>query len=154
MYQRRPDTRGGDAALHRRPGRHCAGRLPPRGDGLPIGQCDVVQTLEEAAAIVREVGSPFVQTMFDVHNAVDEAEPHASLVDRYFEQIRHVHVNELDGRHCGAGTYDFRPVLDMLVRRGYSGWVSLEAFDFSPGAARIANESLRHLEGVSAGVSI
>jgi D-psicose/D-tagatose/L-ribulose 3-epimerase len=123
-------------------------------EALPIGQCDVVQTLEEAAAIVREVGSPFVQTMFDVHNAVDEAEPHASLVDRYFEQIRHVHVNELDGRHCGAGTYDFRPVLDMLVRRGYSGWVSLEAFDFSPGAARIANESLRHLEGVSAGVSI
>ena len=60
---------------------------------------------------MREIGSPAVRTMFDVHNAIDEAEPHAALVDRYFDFIRHVHVNELDGRHCGAGNYDFKPVL-------------------------------------------
>ena len=59
--------------------------------------------------------------MFDVHNAIDEAEPHAALVDRYFDYIRHVHVNELDGRHCGAGNYDFKPVLDVLQRRGLRG---------------------------------
>ena len=90
--------------------------------------------------------APRVRTMFDVHNAVDELEPHAVLVDRYFEFIRHVHVNELDGRHCGAGNYDFGPVFEVLQRRGYPGWVSLEAFDFTPGAERLANESLRHLE--------
>jgi D-psicose/D-tagatose/L-ribulose 3-epimerase len=55
-------------------------------------------------------------------------------------------VNELDGRHCGWGSYDFRPVFHVLRRRGYTGWVSLEAFDFAPGAERLANESLRHLE--------
>ena len=85
-------------------------------------------------------------TMFDVHNAIDEAEPHAALVDRYFDRIRHVHVNELDGRHCGAGDYDFKPVFEVLRRRDYQGWISLEAFDFTPGAERLANESLRHLE--------
>jgi sugar phosphate isomerase/epimerase len=68
------------------------------------------------------------------------------LVDRYFDVIRHVHVNELDGRHCGAGTYDFKPLLDALRRRNYSGWVSLEAFDFTPGAQKLVTESLRHLE--------
>ena len=115
-------------------------------EALPVGQCDVVQTLDEAAAIVREIGSPAVRTMFDVHNAIDETEPHAALVDRYFDFIRHVHVNELDGRHCGAGDYDFKPVLEVLRRRNYAGWVSLEAFDFTPGAERLANESLRHLE--------
>ncbi len=115
-------------------------------EALPIGQSDVVQTLGEAAAIVREVGSPAVRTMFDVHNAVDEQEPHAELIERYFEWIRHVHVNEFDGRHCGAGTYDYKPVLEALRRLNYSGWISLEAFDFSPGAERLAGESLRHLE--------
>jgi D-psicose/D-tagatose/L-ribulose 3-epimerase len=115
-------------------------------EALPIAQCDVVQTLAEAVAIVNEIGSPAIRTMFDVHNAVDEPEPHAALVDRYFDFIRHVHVNELDGRHCGAGSYDFKPVLEVLQRRGYTGWVSLEAFDFSTGAERLANESLRHLE--------
>jgi D-psicose/D-tagatose/L-ribulose 3-epimerase len=115
-------------------------------EALPGGQCDVVQTLAEAVSIVGEIGSPWVRTMFDVHNAIDEAEPHPALVDRYFDYIRHVHVNELDGKHCGAGTYDFKPVLDVLRRRRYRGWVSLEAFDFAPGAERLANESLRHLE--------
>ena len=117
-------------------------------EALPAGQCDVIQTLEEAAAIVREIASPAVSTMFDVHNAVDEREPHAGLIERYFDLIRHVHVNELDGRHCGAGTYDFRPVFETLRRLNYTGWISLEAFDFSPGAEQLANESLRHLEAV------
>ena len=115
-------------------------------EALPSNQCDVVQTLDEAVAIVGQIGSPAIRTMFDVHNAIDERESHAVLVDRYFDFIRHVHVNELDGRHCGAGSYDFKPVLEVLKRRGYAGWVSLEAFDFTPGAERLANESLRHLE--------
>src|SRR5436305_899846 len=82
-----------------------------------------------------------LRTMFDVHNAIDEAESHAALIEKYFDVIRHVHVNELDGKHCGAGNYDFKPVLAALHRLGYSGWVSLEAFDFTPGPERIANES-------------
>ena len=41
----------------------------------------------------------------------------------------------------------------MLRRRGYAGWVSLEAFDYSPGAERLANESLRCLEGAIAGLA-
>lgn len=115
-------------------------------EALPLAQCDVVTTLEEAAGIVRRIGSPAVRTMFDVHNAVDETEPHEVLVDRYFDLIRHVHVNELDGRHCGTAGYDFKPVLAVLKRRGYRGWVSLEAFDFKPGAETLAAESLRHLD--------
>lgn len=115
-------------------------------EALPADQSDVVETLEEAVGIVREIGSPYIQTMFDVHNAIDEKLPHAALVERWFDYICHVHVNELDGRHCGAGDYDYKPVLEVLRRRNYAGWVSLEAFDFTPGAERLANESLRHLE--------
>jgi sugar phosphate isomerase/epimerase len=115
-------------------------------EALPSNQCDVVQTLDEAAALVGEISSPAIRTMFDVHNAIFETEPHAVLVDRHFDLIRHVHVNELDGKHCGAGDYDFKPVLDVLRRRNFQGWVSLEAFDFTPGAEQLGAASLRHLE--------
>lgn len=115
-------------------------------EALPKDQCDVIQTLEEAVSLVREIDHPAIRTMFDVHNAIHEAEPHHRLVEKYFDFIRHVHVNELDGKHCGTGAYDFKPVLDVLRRRNFAGWISLEAFDFSFGGERIANESLRYLE--------
>ena len=115
-------------------------------EALPAAQCNVVLTLDEAADLVRRIDHPAIRMMFDAHNAIDEVEPHARLVERHFPLIRHVHVNELDGRHCGTGNYDFKPVFEVLRRRGYNGWVSLEAFDFTPGGEKLANESLRHLE--------
>jgi sugar phosphate isomerase/epimerase len=68
-------------------------------EALPIDQSDVVQSLDEAVGIVREIASPGVGTMFDVHNAINETEPHDALVDKWFDYISHVHVNELDGKH-------------------------------------------------------
>jgi len=117
-------------------------------EALPANQTDVIGSLDEAVRIIREVNSPAVQTMFDTHNAVDEREPHAEIVERHFEWIRHVHVNETDGGHCGTGDYDFAPVLAVLKRLNYQGWISLEAFDFSPGPERIASESLRYLSAI------
>jgi len=130
-----------------------AGHAAERGvrilvEALPKSQCDVVGTLAEAAGIVRRIGSPGVWTMFDTHNAVDETEPHAALVERYFELIRHIHVNEVDGKHCGAGDYDFAPLLRSLKKLNYGEWISLEAFDFSPGAEAIARRSIRHLQAL------
>ena len=115
-------------------------------EALPIDQCDVIQTLDEAASIVDQLSSPNVQTMFDSHNAVDEFEPHAVLVARHWNKIRHIHVNELDGSHPRPeGGYDFKPVLQAAKDRNYAGWVSMEVFDFSPGAERIVTESMTYL---------
>jgi D-psicose/D-tagatose/L-ribulose 3-epimerase len=123
-------------------------------EALPIGQCDVITTLDEAVTIVKQINSPAVRTMFDTHNAVDEKEAHALLVDRYFDLIRHVHINEMDGRHPGTGSYDFKPLFDVLRRRGYRHWVSLEAFDFAPGAEKIAADSLRFIEQIVEQVAV
>jgi len=118
-------------------------------EALPVAQSDVVQTLEEAVSIVQEVNRPSIQTMFDTHNAVDETEPHPVLVERYFDFIRHVHVNEMDGRYAGTGNYDFGTLLGTLLRLGYQHWVSLEVFDFKPSAPQIAQASLAHLQSVT-----
>ena len=115
-------------------------------EALPKAQSDVVLTLDEAARIVGEINSPAVRTMFDTHNAIDETEPADVLVSRHFDVIRHIHVNELDGRHPGTGAYDFRPLLRTLKQLGYQRWVSLEVFDFKPDAAQIAAESINFLK--------
>jgi sugar phosphate isomerase/epimerase len=107
---------------------------------------DICRSLGEAVAIVRQIGSPSIQTMFDCNNASNEAEPHASLVDRYFDLIKHVHLTEIGGAYPGTGSYDFKPVLNVLRRRGYSGWLSLEVFDFSAGAGKIAQDSFLYMQ--------
>ena len=114
-------------------------------EALPSAECDVVNTLAEAEAIVHEIGSPAIQTMFDTHNAADETEPHQAVVEKHLPVIKHIHINEMDGRHPGTGTYDFKPVLAALAAGGYPGWISLEVFDFSLGAERIAGDSRRYI---------
>jgi len=115
-------------------------------EALSPDQTDVVTSLAEAVEVVQTINHPAIRTMFDTHNAVAETEPHDVLVDRYFDLIRHVHVNEMDGRRPGLGDYDFKPVLRVLKRRNYQGWVSLEAFDFTGGPDKVVEESLRYLE--------
>lgn len=117
-------------------------------EALPAAQSDVVSSLSEAVAIVERIDSPAVQTMFDVHNAVDEKAAHTELLRKYIQHIRHVHVNELDGREPGTGQYDFSPLLAELAALEYRGWVSLEVFDFSRDSREIASRALSHLQSV------
>jgi D-psicose/D-tagatose/L-ribulose 3-epimerase len=115
-------------------------------EALPVEQCDVVQTLEEAAGIVDEIGSPAIQTMFDSHNAINEVEPHAVIVEHFWSKIRHIHINELDGSYPRpGGGYDFKPVLQVAKNKKFPGWVSMEVFDFTPGADRIVQESMAYM---------
>lgn len=122
-------------------------------EALPKNQSDVINSLAEAVAIVRQIGSPAIKTMFDSHNAVDETEPHAALIRKYFPYIVHVHVNETDGREPGMGDYDFASVLSTLRELDYQGWISLEAFDFSRDPEEIAARAIQHLQVASAAVA-
>jgi len=95
---------------------------------------DVVNTLDDARAVIAAVGSPAVSSIFDFHNTADESEPWDRLVERHFDLIGHVHLNEVDGyhpslvHHTGRARSDFGPVFRALRALGYAGWVSLEVF--------------------------
>jgi sugar phosphate isomerase/epimerase len=95
---------------------------------------DVVNTLDDARAVIAAVGSPAISSIFDFHNTTDEDEPWERLVERHFDLIGHVHLNEVDGHHPslvhhpGRARSDFRPVFRALRALSYAGWVSLEVF--------------------------
>ncbi len=131
---------------------HAAPHAESRGvtiliEALSPDQTDVVTCLADAVAIVKQIRSAAIQTMFDTHNAKAETEPHADLVRKYAPYIRHVHVNELDGREPGAGDYDFKTLLTTLEELDYPGWVSVEAFDFSRDAREVASRGIQSLKG-------
>jgi len=115
-------------------------------EALPSEQCDVIRSLDEAVEVVRKVNSPAVQSMFDSHNAIEETTPHAELVEKHWDVIRHIHINELDGSYVRpSGGYDFKPILQVAKDRNFAGWVSMEVFDFTPGAEKMVNESIAYL---------
>ncbi len=119
-------------------------------EALPHNQSDIINGLADAVAMVQKINSPAVRTMFDSHNAVDETDPHADVIRRYWPYIEHIHVNELDGREPGTGGYDFQALMNTLTALNYRGWVSLEVFDFSRGAETITRGAIEYLRGVIA----
>jgi D-psicose/D-tagatose/L-ribulose 3-epimerase len=110
--------------------------------------CNFINRLDEAVEVVREVDSPAVKTMFDVHNTAGETLPASELIDKYIDTIRHVHLNEMDGRRPGTGSYDYAALFRALQRQQYERWLSLEVFDFRPTGEAVAAESLRFLKSV------
>jgi D-psicose/D-tagatose/L-ribulose 3-epimerase len=117
-------------------------------EALPRNQCDIINRLADAVAIVEQINSPAVRTMFDSHNAIDETDPHPELIRHYWQYIEHIHVNELDGREPGTGDYDFQALMNTLAVLSYRAWVSLEVFDFARGAETITRAAIEYLRGV------
>ncbi len=109
---------------------------------------DNVNTIAEANAIVRQIGSPALRSMLDTHNLVAEKQPHPSLVAQHLDLIRHVHLNETDGRFPGSGSYPFGSLLQALRKHRYSGWLSVEVFDFRPDGETVARKAFEHIRQI------
>jgi len=117
-------------------------------EALASRETNVVNTLAQAVKIVGEINHPAIQTMFDFHNTADEKEPAETLIRRYFRHIRHIHVNEMDGRYPGSGSFDFLPGFKALADLKYRRWVSLEVFDFKPDPDQILNRTMTFYQGL------
>lgn len=114
--------------------------------------CNVLNTMAEAVAVVEQVGSPAVQSMFDTHSTTAESAPLADVIRKHIGRIRHVHLNELDGRYPGAGNFAFGPVLRTLSDLNYRGWLSVEVFDFKPDGETVARLAAAHIRDVEQGL--
>ncbi|MDR3200564.1 MAG: sugar phosphate isomerase/epimerase [Spirochaetales bacterium] len=114
---------------------------------LPRAHTDIVNTYREAADIIKEVGKPGLGGMFDFHNTIDETEPWDVLLDRYWNIIHHVHINEMDGSHPALrGKADFDPAFSLLKRRAFGGWVSLEIFSVPDDPENVLRETMEFLK--------
>ena len=109
--------------------------------------CDVVNNLGEAIAIVEQIASPAVQSMFDTHNAVGEVLP----TGRRSGSITATSGTSTSTSWTAAPGHRrlrLRPVLQALKDLAYPGWVSLEVFHFDHGPENIARDSARFIRGL------
>jgi len=112
-------------------------------------ETSLVNTVAEAAALVREVDRPGLRTMIDCSAAGQgESQSVAELIDTWLPTglIAHVQVNDPNRRGPGQGALRFAPIFAALQRNGYAGTVAVEPFDYvpdGPGAAAFAAGYLR-----------
>jgi sugar phosphate isomerase/epimerase len=93
---------------------------------LNRSETNLINSLEEGAAIVEAVGHPNVQLLCDIYHMMREDEP-ASEIVKYGRYIRHCHIAEREERTSpGTKGDDFRPYFSALKKIGYKGCISIE----------------------------
>jgi len=123
----------------------------------PLAQRETnfINNLEEAAQIVRAVGSPALRSMVDCSAAALEEGDLGELLDRSLADglIAHVQVNDSNRRGPGEGQLRFAPVFSALQRHDYAGWVAVEPFVYEPDGRSCAARAAGYLQGVLEGLS-
>ncbi len=120
-------------------------------EALAPPDADFVNTIAEAAAIVRRIGSPAVRTMLDTSAAGNaEAESPAALLERWLPTglLAHVQFNDRNRRGPGQGSDRFAAVLAALKRGGYAGWIAMEPFDYVPDGPGSAAHCIGYVRGL------
>jgi D-psicose/D-tagatose/L-ribulose 3-epimerase len=117
---------------------------------LTRGITNIVNSVDEAIRLVNEVNHPNLRTMVDCRSAWPEEPSITEAIKKVFAAkcLGHVHVNDPNLRGPGFGSLQFTPILKTLLDLSYSGWTSVEVFDFTPDPQTIAAGSLRYLRGI------
>jgi sugar phosphate isomerase/epimerase len=113
--------------------------------------CNFVNTLAEAAAIVRRIDTPAFRLMIDTSAcSVMEQEPVAGLVRRWMPTglMAHIQFNDRNRRGPGEGADKFGPVVRALKDSGYAGWVAMEPFVYQPDGPTCAARMIGYVSGL------
>lgn len=128
---------------------YCVEPLSPR-------ETNFINTVEEAARMVRAVGHDSFRTMIDTSAAGStEADSVAALLDRWLPSglVAHVQVNDRNRRGPGEGGDRFGPVFAALHQHGYDRVVAVEPFIYEPDGKACAARAIGYVRGVLDGLS-
>jgi sugar phosphate isomerase/epimerase len=113
----------------------------------PLGpeEGDFLCTADLGVELMRMVDSPNCRLHLDVKAMSTEPTPIVEILRKHRDSVAHFHANDPNRRGPGMGEVDFTPIFKTLKEIQYSGWVSVEVFDYTTGPERLALESIRYM---------
>ncbi len=83
--------------------------------------------MQEAFAIVKEVGSPFLKILFDIYHVQIMEGNLSNTIRKNIAMIGHFHVADVPGRHePGTGEINYLSVFRAIQQTGYRDFVGME----------------------------
>ncbi|MDA0591181.1 MAG: sugar phosphate isomerase/epimerase [Planctomycetota bacterium] len=116
-------------------------------------ETNFINTCAQATELIEMVGEPNFTLHQDVKAMLGAEEKSIpELIAKYDGKVGHFHVNDTNLLGPGMGETDYKPILKALSESSYDGWVSVEVFDYKPGAENIARQSIEYLKSTLAEV--
>ncbi len=112
-----------------------------------------VNTVAEAADIVRTIDNPALRTMIDCSSSGRaETESVPDLVRHWIPTglIAHIHFNDPNRQGPGDGELDFAPIVAALREAGYPGDASIEPFIYEPDGPGCAARGITYIRSLEA----
>jgi D-psicose/D-tagatose/L-ribulose 3-epimerase len=88
----------------------------------------VLNTADDAAAMVRAAGSEHLKVQLDTFHGNIEEKDTAAAIRRTGELLGHFHASESDRGELGTGQVRWKKVFAALKDIHYDGWVTIESF--------------------------
>ncbi|MGI6166023.1 MAG: sugar phosphate isomerase/epimerase family protein [Limnochordia bacterium] len=103
---------------------------------LQSKECNTINTLREASALIQDVGEPSLRLTLDLWHMHEEGESY-EVIGEVANALHHVHAADTNRLYPGSGSYDFRAMFRNLRETGYAQRISCEfsVSDFNHDAA-------------------
>ena len=117
---------------------------------LAPSETNFINTAAEAIRFTKQLGSPSFKIILDAKAMCSEAKAIPQIIRESWPHFAHFHANDKNLKGPGFGDVDFKPIAQALKEVDYSGFVSVEVFNFDEGAEAIARGSIEYLRRVFA----
>lgn len=114
---------------------------------LAPSETNFLNTIDQANELIDRVNHPNFKLHLDVK--AQSSETGTSVPELWLKhgsKARHAHAQDINLKGPGMGSVDFGPIVRSLKESGYPGYLSVEVFDFTPGAETTARISLETLK--------
>lgn len=120
----------------------------------PLGpqEGNFLNTAALGRRLIEMVGSDHVQLHLDTKAMSTEHMPIPQVIRENADIMIHFHANDPNRLGPGMGDVDQVPIFEALRSIEYSGWVSVEVFDYALGAEEILRQSIVNMRRAVAGV--